>query len=104
LIPRCWDSWEAVGVILMKSLVIHDCPSCKGGAKLCHPHAGASNNPPIDLGFALFMGDSLLCPKPIWQYLGFYFAWVLSFKEHVWFYSTKALTTVKALGMLGNSS
>jgi hypothetical protein len=67
---------------------------------------GVANNPPIDIGLAPFTGDSLLslCPKPIWWYLGFYFDWVLSFKEHVQFYSTKALITVKALGMLGNSS
>jgi hypothetical protein len=36
----------------------------------------------------------------VWYYLGFFFDWTLSFKEHVQFYSTK---TVRAMGMLGNS-
>jgi hypothetical protein len=29
---------------------------------------------------------------------------MLNFKEHVRYYSTKALTTVQAMGMLGNSN
>ena len=44
-----------------------------------------------------------LKPKIYWRYLGFYFNQCLSFKEHVWYYSTKALSIVKAIGMLGNS-
>jgi len=44
-------------------------------------------------------------PAPVWnRRRGRDFDQWLSFKEHVWFYSTKALTTVKAMGMLGNSS
>jgi Reverse transcriptase-like len=58
---------------------------------------------PIDLGFAPHTGDSLLRPKDTWRYLGFFFDRKLSFKEHIRFYSTKALTTVNAMGMLGNS-
>jgi len=59
------------------------------------------SNPKLDL---LAIGAPILKPKTYWRYLGFYFDRRLSFKEHVWFYSTKALTTVKAMGMLGNSS
>ena len=59
------------------------------------------SNPELDLSA---IGTPILKPKTYWQYLGFYFDRRLSFKEHVWFYSTKALTTVKAMGMLGNSS
>jgi len=62
------------------------------------------SHPPIDLGFAPYMGDTPLGPKLYWRYLGFYFDHALTFREHVWYYSTKALTTVKALGMLGNSN
>ena len=58
-------------------------------------------NPELDL---LAIGASTLKPKTYWRYLGFYFDQYLSFKEHVWYYSTKALSTVKAMGMLGNSS
>jgi hypothetical protein len=58
---------------------------------------------PIDLGFHPFMGNSLLKPKVTWCYLGFFFNHKLLFKEHIWFYTTKALTTVRAMGMLGNS-
>jgi len=59
------------------------------------------SNPELDLSA---IGASILKPKTYWQYLGFYFDRQLSFKEHVWFYSTKALTTVKTMGILGNSS
>jgi len=45
-----------------------------------------------------------LKPKTYWRYLGFYFDWCLSFKEHVQYYSTKALFTVKTMGMLDNST
>jgi len=60
-----------------------------------------NSNPELDLSA---IGASILKPKTYWQYLGFYFDQQLSFKEYVWFYSTKALTTVKAMGMLGNST
>jgi len=59
------------------------------------------SNPQLDLSA---IGAPILKPKTYWRYLGFYFDRRLSFKEHVRFYSTKALTTVKAMGMLGNSS
>jgi len=59
------------------------------------------SNPELNLSA---IDASILKPKTYWQYLGFYFDRWLSFKEHVWFYSTKALTTVKAMGMLDNSS
>jgi len=59
------------------------------------------SNPKLDLSA---IGAPILKPKTYWQYLGFYFDQQLSFKKHVQFYSTKALTTVKAMGMLGNSS
>jgi len=59
------------------------------------------SNPELDLSA---IGAPILKPKTYWQYLGFYFDRRLFFKEHVWFYSTKALTTVKAMGILGNST
>ena len=59
------------------------------------------SNPELDLSA---IGAPILKPKTYWRYLGFYFDRRLSFKEHVRFYSTKALTTVKAMGMLGNST
>nr|BAB32470.1 Pol-like protein Pol-2 [Tricholoma matsutake] len=58
---------------------------------------------PIDLGFAPYTGNTPLKPKVTWRYLGFFFDRKLSFKEHTRFYSTKALTTARAMGMLGNS-
>jgi len=57
------------------------------------------SNPELNL---LAISAPTLKPKTYWRYLGFYFDQQLSFKEHVQFYSTKALTTVKAMGMLGN--
>jgi len=62
------------------------------------------SHPPIDLGFAPYTGDTPLGPKLYWRYLGFYFDHSLTFREHVRYYSTKAMTMVKALGMLGNSN
>ncbi|KXN91218.1 hypothetical protein AN958_02043 [Leucoagaricus sp. SymC.cos] len=61
------------------------------------------NNLPIDLGYAPYTGDSLLHPKTYWRYLGFYFDQQLTFCEHVQYYSTKAISMVCAIGMLGNS-
>ena len=58
-------------------------------------------NPELDLSAT---GAPTLKPKMYWRYLGFYFDRRLSFKEHVWHYSTKVLSTVKAMGMLGNST
>jgi hypothetical protein len=49
------------------------------------------------------MGEVVLRPEVVWHYLGFFFDRMLSFKEHVRFYSTKAFTAVRAMGMLGNS-
>ncbi|KAJ3558029.1 hypothetical protein NP233_g11592 [Leucocoprinus birnbaumii] len=59
-------------------------------------------SPPIVLDFESFMAASPLKPKTFWRYLGFYFDWTLSFREHVRYYSTKAISTVHAMGMLGN--
>ncbi|KXN82409.1 hypothetical protein AN958_02581 [Leucoagaricus sp. SymC.cos] len=66
-------------------------------------HHKGDDNPPIDLGYAPYTGDTPLCPKPFWQYLGFYFDRQLTFREHVRYYSTKAISMVRAMGMLGNS-
>jgi len=62
------------------------------------------SHPPIDLGFAPYTRDTPLGPKLYWHYLGSYFDHTLSFREHIQYYSTKAMMTVRALGMLGNSS
>ena len=44
-----------------------------------------------------------IMPKSSMQYLGFYLDPKLSFKSHVQFYATKAVSTVGTLTMLGNS-
>jgi len=59
------------------------------------------SNPKLNLSA---IGAPTLKPKTYWRYLGFYFDRHLSFKEHVWYYSTKALSTVKVMEMLGNST
>ena len=61
-------------------------------------------SPPLDLGYALYTGDNPLKPNLYWRYLGFYFDPKLLFHEHVCFYSTKALSSVKAMKMLGSST
>jgi hypothetical protein len=59
---------------------------------------------PVDLGFAPYTGATPLKPKTYWRYLGFFFDRKLTFVEHLRFYTTKALTTVMAMRMLGNAS
>ncbi|KXN91617.1 hypothetical protein AN958_12672 [Leucoagaricus sp. SymC.cos] len=61
------------------------------------------DNPPIDLGYAPYTGDTPLQPKLFWQYLGFFFDRQLTFHEHVQYYSTKAISMVCAIGRLSNS-
>jgi hypothetical protein len=62
------------------------------------------DNPSLDLGYQPYTEGNPLKPKAYWRYLGFYFDHKLSFKEHMRYYSTKALTMVQAMGMLGNSN
>jgi hypothetical protein len=59
--------------------------------------------PAVDLGYAPFTGDTPLRPKAMWHYLGFFFDRKLQFREHAHFYTTRAFTTVRSMGMLGNS-
>ena len=58
-------------------------------------------NPSIDLSS---VGGPVISPKPIWQYLGFYFDCRLNFNYHTHFYATKCLSTLSTMKMLGNSS
>ncbi|PPQ94318.1 hypothetical protein CVT25_005041 [Psilocybe cyanescens] len=43
----------------------------------------SKDNPPVDLGYALYTGATPLKPKLYWRYLGFYFDRKLTFTEHV---------------------
>jgi len=58
-------------------------------------------NPSIDL---TTVGGSIITPKPIWRYLGFFFDRKLNFYYHTHFYATKCLSTLSTMKMLGNSS
>ncbi|KXN85215.1 hypothetical protein AN958_11580, partial [Leucoagaricus sp. SymC.cos] len=62
------------------------------------------DNPSIDLGFAPFTSSSPLKPQEFWRYLGFYFDRKLTFNKHICYWSTKALSSVHAMKMLGNST
>jgi ribonuclease HI len=58
--------------------------------------------PPLDLDI-----DGVhinLIPKTIWRYLGFFFDPLLTFKHHVKFYATRAMSTVRSYPLLGNST
>ena len=59
------------------------------------------NPPPVNL---TLIGGTVLCPNESWRYLGFYFNCKLSFRHHINFYSNKAISTIKYMKMLGNSS
>ena len=62
---------------------------------------GSFNPPPLDLSP---IGGPVLCPKDSWRYLGFIFDRKLSFHKHIDFYANKAISTVKCMRLLGNSS
>jgi hypothetical protein len=62
-----------------------------------------SQNPSMDLGFALFTGKNCLVAKQTWQYLGVFFNWNLMFWEHVRFYATQLISTIQCMKILGNS-
>jgi len=62
---------------------------------------GMFNPPPLDLSP---LGGPILCPKNSWKYLGFIFDWKLTFHQHIDFYSNKAISTVKCMKLLGNST
>ena len=64
-------------------------------------HFSRARIPPLDLtdinGPILYLEDT-------WRYLAFYFDRKLTFWYHTHFYANKALSTVKAMNMLGNLS
>ena len=62
---------------------------------------GIFNPPPLDL---LPIGGPTLCPKNTWKYLGFIFDRKLMFHQHINYYLNKAISTVKCMKLLGNSS
>ena len=62
---------------------------------------GLFNPPPLDLSP---LGGPILWPKDLWKYLGFIFDCKLSFHKHIDFYANKAMSTVKCMKLLGNSS
>jgi len=59
------------------------------------------NPPPLDLSS---LGGPILTPKNSWKYLGFIFDRKLTFYQHINFYSNRALSLVKCMKLLGNSS
>ena len=62
---------------------------------------GVFNPPPLDLSP---LGGNILLPNNTWKYLGFIFDRKLTFHQHVDFYANKAISTVKCMKLLGNSS
>jgi len=62
---------------------------------------GAFNPPPLDLSS---IGGPLLLPKDTWRYLGFTFDYKLMFRHYIDFYSNKAISTIKCMKLLGNST
>ena len=59
------------------------------------------NSPPLDLSP---LGGNVLLPSNTWKYLGFIFDRKLTFHQHVDFYVNKAISMVKCMKLLGNSS
>ena len=61
----------------------------------------AFNPPPLDLSI---LGGPILRLKDSWRYLGFIFNRKLFFHKHIDYCTNKALSTVKCMKLLGNSS
>jgi len=59
------------------------------------------NSPPLNLSP---LGGNVLLPSNTWKYLGFIFDRKLTFHQHVDFYVNKAISMVKCMKLLGNSS
>ena len=59
------------------------------------------NPPPLGLSP---IGEPILQPKDTWKYLGFIFDCKLTFHKHINHYLNKAISTVKYMKLLGNSS
>jgi len=57
--------------------------------------------PSLDLSS---LGGPCLLPKTTWKYLAFIFNCKLSFWAHIDFYVNKAISTVKCMKILGNST
>jgi len=62
---------------------------------------GVFNPLPLDLSP---LGGLILRPKDSWKYLGFIFNQKLSFHKYIDHYANKAISTVKCLKLLGNST
>ena len=62
---------------------------------------GVFNPPSLDLSP---ISGLILCPRDTWKYLGFFFNWKLIFHQHINYYSNKAMSMVKCMKLLGNSS
>jgi len=62
---------------------------------------GSFNPSPLDLSS---IGGPILRPKDLWRYLGFIFDCKLTFHKHIDFYANKAISMVKCMKLLGNSS
>ena len=62
---------------------------------------GIFNSPSLDL---TSLGGPILHSKNTWCYLGFFFDKKLFFHQHIDFYANKAISTVKCMKMLGNST
>ena len=59
------------------------------------------NPSPLDISS---IGDPILYPKDSWRYLGLIFNRKLMFYKQIDFYSNKAISTVKCIKILGNST
>jgi len=62
---------------------------------------GIFNPPSLNLSP---LGGPILQPKDFWRYLGFIFDRKLTFHKHIDYYANKAISMVKCMKLLGNSS
>lgn len=107
LSPVIFDAFQDIGCVLEPNKLEHaGYPLSRRSAN--NPYATVPSNPnPIPLpSLTITMGPTTITlPNlPVLRYLGFFFDTWLDFRHHVRYYSNKALSTVRALPVLGNSA
>ena len=89
--------------VLLKLLVDFGLVIKHGKTEIFHFNRshGIFKPPPLDL---TLLGSPFLCPKDTWKYLGFFFDRKLMFHQYIDHYLNKAISMVKCMKLLGNSS
>lgn len=103
--PIVFQSFQRVGCLLepskLESAGFPLTSSADNPYKACKANPHPLPIPPLQIQLADTV--TTLQNNPVWRYLNFFLDTFLTFKHHVQFYANKALSTARALPILGNS-